>query len=820
MIAPDFAMVNAVARASLPNLLATWLPGGRRQGREWVARNPKRADQHLGSFKTNLVSGTWSDFATGEAGSDPVSLFAYLNDLKQGEAAERLAADLGISAGGASTVAGLATVAGSAGRDRDRNTDDRGSEWQPLLPVPDDAPAITDALMQQCGPQGFALTVIHRYLSEPGAWLGTIARYDRKANGVPAAKEFRTFVFCKNAQGRRAWRCLGFPVPRPLYGLDRLGARPGAPVLVCEGEKSADAAARLFPDHVAVTSPNGSKSASKAGWSVLAGRTVVVWPDADPPGMQYANAVADLVGAAGAASVRVVNLPPILPPGWDLADPLPPGLTEADLRTLLQGARATRPDGPLPLFPPLPPAEPYPLVALGPVLADAAAAIARKIQVPPAMAAQSVLAAAALAAQAHADVRMPYGQTRPLSLFLVTVAASGDRKSSADNEALWPVVKRETALREAHARAMTDWRIAQGAWAAEKKRFEGDKALGIEARRQKLRELGDEPPRPLTPFLVTGDLTIEGLTKNWAQAHAALGIFTAEAGTFTGGHGMSDDARLRTAAMLSELWDGKPVKRMRALDGVTILPGRRLCMHLMIQPDAAAGFLGHGTLRDQGLLSRVLVAAPASLAGTRLHRDTAPADEAAIRSYGARLLALLEAEPRLAPGTQNELDPTTLTLEPEARDALIAFADHVERQCGSHEGLRPIVDFAAKVAEHAARIAGVLAVVDSQRATAISMDSMSNALALADWYVTEALRLHAAGQRDPKLVRANALLGWLHERGDVEVDFRTVLQFGPGLLRTKGAAEEAVAILLAHGWLTEVSQRPRRFRVANVEADT
>ena len=98
-------------------------------------------------------------------------------------------------------------------------------------------------------------------------------------------------------------------------------------------------------------------------------------------------------------------------------------------------------DEPLPLFPPLPPAERYPVEALGPVLSRAALAIARKVQVPEAIAAQSVLATAALAAQAHADVVLPFGQTRPLSLFLVTIAGSGDRKSSADNEALRPIVR-------------------------------------------------------------------------------------------------------------------------------------------------------------------------------------------------------------------------------------------------------------------------------------------------------------------------------------------------------------------------------------------
>jgi hypothetical protein len=78
------------------------------------------------------------------------------------------------------------------------------------------------------------------------------------------------------------------------------------------------------------------------------------------------------------------------------------------------------------------------------------AAIARKVQVPPATAAQSVLAVASLAAQAHADVLLPFGQVRPLSLYLATVVESGGRKTSSDNEALWPVRKREKALKEEH----------------------------------------------------------------------------------------------------------------------------------------------------------------------------------------------------------------------------------------------------------------------------------------------------------------------------------------------------------------------------------
>ena len=312
---------------------------------------------------------------------------------------------------------------------------------------------------------------------------------------------------------------------------------------------------------------------------------------------------------------------------------------------------------------------------------------------------------------------------------------------------------------------------------------------------------------------MTGDLTVEGLTKNWVSAHPALRVFTAEGGTFTGGNGMSDENRLKTAAMLSELWDGKPVKRVRAGDGVTILPGRRLALHVMIQPDAAAAFLSNDVLRDQGLLSRVLVAAPASKAGTRLYKSPDPKDAATIQAYGARMLAILEAAPSLDPGKRNELAPRALPMTAEAAADWTKFFDHVENQCGVGKDLASIGDFAAKAAEHAARIAGVITIVEDLHAREIGQSAMRSAIQLVDWYVNEVCRLQRAGRIDPRLLRADALLKWLQDQPSAEVSFRDILRLGPNPSARKTLAEGTVAILAAHGWVSEVSARPRVLKV-------
>ncbi len=92
----DYHEINRAALPCLPSLVRRWLPDGRLVGREYTARNPTRADRKPGSFRINLQSGKWADFATGDKGGDVVSLAAYLSGTGQGEAARALSEMLGV----------------------------------------------------------------------------------------------------------------------------------------------------------------------------------------------------------------------------------------------------------------------------------------------------------------------------------------------------------------------------------------------------------------------------------------------------------------------------------------------------------------------------------------------------------------------------------------------------------------------------------------------------------------------------------------------------------------------------------------------------
>ena len=156
---------------------------------------------------------------------------------------------------------------------------------------------------------------------------------------------------------------------------------------------------------------------------------------------------------------------------------------------------------PRPLIRELPPADPFPVAALGDILEAAASGINDRVQAPIAICGQSVVATANLAVQGHADVELPTGHIKPVSNFFLTIAETGERKTAADNEALWPIKKREAALRESYDKAFADCQNSKLAWEAAQKQIiskgKGDRI----AIKRALDQLGPSPAPPLTPML-------------------------------------------------------------------------------------------------------------------------------------------------------------------------------------------------------------------------------------------------------------------------------------------------------------------------------
>jgi putative DNA primase/helicase len=196
-------------------------------------------------------------------------------------------------------------------------------EW--VCPVPADAPPARTSHNRLGKP-----SASWPYRDAEGRLMQWVCRFELSDGG----KETPPQTLWREG-GKDSWRWAAPPVPRPLYGLDRLAKAPTAPVLIVEGEKTADAAAELFSDFAIVTWSGGSKAVSKADWEPLAGRRVVIVPDADAPGREASQAVQKAVLAARAEGAAIAQLPATLPAGWDCADQFPPGFAFADLSALI-----------------------------------------------------------------------------------------------------------------------------------------------------------------------------------------------------------------------------------------------------------------------------------------------------------------------------------------------------------------------------------------------------------------------------------------------------------------------------------------------------
>jgi uncharacterized protein (DUF927 family) len=126
-----------------------------------------------------------------------------------------------------------------------------------------------------------------RYLNEGGALVFCVCRWNK-----PNRRKDILPLSWFDGEG---WRFAHWADPRPLYNLNVLAVKLDAPVIVTEGEKAADAAARIFPKSVATTSSGGSCAYVQTDWTLLAGRRILIWPDNDEPGTKYAHEVAAIL---------------------------------------------------------------------------------------------------------------------------------------------------------------------------------------------------------------------------------------------------------------------------------------------------------------------------------------------------------------------------------------------------------------------------------------------------------------------------------------------------------------------------------------------
>ncbi|MGY2683826.1 YfjI family protein [Pseudomonas tolaasii] len=454
------------------------------------------------------------------------------------------------------------------------------------------------------------------------------------------------------------------------------------------------------------------------------------------------------------------------------------------------------PQPPRPLIESNPAAQPYPVQALGGILGPAVERMAEVIGVPQALAAQSVLAASALATQGHAGLQLD-GRNYPLSLYLITVAASGDRKTAADRCALLPARQWEREQWQRYREQLARYRAAQRI-----KPADSEPANGV-----------PREAEPSAPRLITTDPTIEALIKGLCHDLPSMGLFCDEGGQFLGSSTMSRDNRLKAVTTLSLLWDGSPIDRARSMAGESLRAyDRRLSLHLMLQPYLAMQLLSDPLLQGQGILGRCLMTWPTSLAGQRSYQSVDLSKDPALKRYHDRLSALFHQPWSLSADGALLLSP--LTLSPLARRRWIDLHDAIEAQLGEFGELANVQPSGSKAADNLLRFAGILAVVEECRV--VEVDHIQRASTLVGYYLTEIQRLTEQEPVCRVNEEADRLLRWLQVKDWKRFSVRELNRNGPRFARKSSRHTTKLLVeLIDHQWLITDGQT---FEVRHVQS--
>ncbi len=464
--------------------------------------------------------------------------------------------------------------------------------------------------------------------------------------------------------------------------------------------------------------------------------------------------------------------------------------------------------------------QPYPLDALPGAIRTAVTEVLGFTKSPVPLAASSALSALSLAIQAHYDVKRAEKLTGPTSLFLLTIADSGERKSTCDGFFTTAIRDYEMKQHELAKPEQKNYQAAIDGWGAKRGAIkdiirqltkEGKPTDNME---NDLRELEHTKPKPpIIPRLLYTDATPEALAYELAKQWPSGGVVSAEAGIVFGGHGMGKDSVMRNLGLLNILWDGGHLNIDRRTSESFTVGNARLTMALQVQEATLRSFFDRsGDLaRGSGFLARFLIAWPESTQGHRSFTE-APADWPALAAFNQRIKEILTHTVSI--NEAGILNPQLLSLSPQAKDVWITFHDAIERQLANGGELYDVRDVASKAADNAARLATLFHVFEGTHG-AISAAAFRSASRIVAWHLHEARRFFGELAQSTELTNAARLDRWLINycrKNRTPVVARREIQRNvtPVHLRQKAALEDAIKELVEIGRIRYVKEPSRK----------
>lgn len=405
------------------------------------------------------------------------------------------------------------------------------------------------------------------------------------------------------------------------------------------------------------------------------------------------------------------------------------------------------------------------------------------------------MTALSIAIQGGANIKKPTGQSVPVSLFMLVIADSGERKSSTENVFIKPLREYQAEQDLVWSEQIKGWEAKMLVWEERRRSIarsiakavrDGGEELALEE--QLKRVIDERPVRPRRCRLLYDDATSESLMLGLYQDLPAAGLVSSEANL--------KNRAFNDLQKQNALWSGDAIAIDRKSSESFELRDVRLTVSFMTQPAAFEKYIRvqGELLRGAGLWARFLVCQPRSTQGERL-LDSPTQSWDHIKVFEAKIKSLLDDSLKFLESGRREL-----SFSPDASDAWVQIFNEVEseiRDCGRFEGAG---DMASKLLDNISRVAALVSVFERGWDEDVDIDSLLFAVKLCSWCSDEFYRIFLPPKECE--LDAECLLEWLEWKRDVgrvEILKSELLQYGPNRLRKKGRLDAALDILISEG---------------------
>jgi Protein of unknown function (DUF3987) len=418
----------------------------------------------------------------------------------------------------------------------------------------------------------------------------------------------------------------------------------------------------------------------------------------------------------------------------------------------------------------------YPIDALDSLI-DVCAYMRDEMQLPVETSGQALLSVASLLTQGLYDVETLAG-IKPLSLNFLTLADSGDGKSTADGIALKKISDADQIGHKDYTDKIILWN------ALPKKERESE-------------------PQPLAPYRILKSGTIQGIVRSFKEGVSSQGSFTSEAASMLAGWGMTREQKLNTLAGLNDFWDGAAVSIVRQGEGRTQFYDKRLCCHWLIQPSAARESLNDEIFSTIGTWPRFLVAWPLSM-NPREYKRFSPQTSEVVSLFWERCDVILNQRYSVPEGRRK-----VVSLSNRARSLLIKFWEAMEKSRDPSSEYYSLKPFCVRGAEQVCRIAGVLAAFRNHSAGKTDFEvldgDLSNGIKLFVYSLETWLGIFGAREDNEHQSWADDLYVWMKKRPEKKATEIAMLRLAtPKKLRSKHVRDVAISILQSDGRIRRV----------------